>query len=494
MKLSINSKKFKYGTFATVITVIVIAAAVLVNIVLSLVSKRVNFKIDLTNDSIFEITQESKDYLNTINQDVEIVVMCDELVLQSTGNIYHKQAYEVLQKYAVNSENITLKFVDMTKDPTYANRFSEIYKGTIDDYSIVVNSGDRIKVFLIDDLYNTEIDYYTYSYQYTSSKAEQVLTSAVMYVTDPAPKTAVVLDADTESLSVPNIDSLLSSNGFDIQHINPLLEAIPMDADMLVINAPTNDFSEDIITQLYNFMENGGNYGKNMIYTAGYGQKETKNIDSFLAEWGIEIENSIISDSNPQNLASATTMYALRNFIEANDYSENVAQISLPVVSYQARPVKLLFENSGNVSAVPLLTTDVTSFKLTLEMIEQLQQGTEPDITEEQLNTMSLSSKYTFNQDNEQIFSNLLVFGSHLMLEESLTNSTYYNNGDYFVSIIGKISGKSNGINIVAKNLTPDTFDMNITKYNTVRNLFVIILPIAVLVTGLIVWLRRRHK
>ena len=215
-KKKFNTKKLKYGSVATAITVIIIAVVVLINVIVSLIGKRTDLTIDLTSAQAFDISQESIDYLNTLNEDVEIVTMVDEAAFQSTTSAYYKQAYEVLKKYEMYSDRITVKFVDMTSDPTYANRYSEIYKGNITQYSIVVTCGNRIKVISVNDLFNTEINYQTYSYDIVSSKAEQVLTSAIMYVTDPSPKTAVLLDVESAGSSSSNIQTLLEDDGFNV--------------------------------------------------------------------------------------------------------------------------------------------------------------------------------------------------------------------------------------------------------------------------------------
>ncbi|MGN1101391.1 MAG: Gldg family protein, partial [Huintestinicola sp.] len=327
-----------------------------------------------------------------------------------------------------------------------------------------------------------------------SSKAEQVITSAVMYVTDPNPKTAVILDVDTAGTSHTSIQTLLEDDGFDVTLINPAAEAIPTEADMLVINAPLNDFSEELIKQIYDFLENGGNYGKNMIYLAGYSQKSTANIDAFLAEWGIEIPRGVVGETNVNNLATQSTLYAIKNYITDNDYSGNVSQPTLPVISFNARPVNLLFEHSGNVTTVPLLTTDDTAFVLTDEMNEIAQNGGNPDIVNGTYNTIALAHKYTFDENNNQVLSNVLVFGASEMLDTGLTATTYYNNGDYFVSIVNTMTGKNTGITIVAKDLSAATFDTDVGKAKTTFVVFLILIPLAVIGTGIVIWLKRRHK
>ena len=60
VKKSFNKRKFKYGSIATAITVVVIAVIVLVNAVINIASDKVNMSIDLTENGTFEISQETK--------------------------------------------------------------------------------------------------------------------------------------------------------------------------------------------------------------------------------------------------------------------------------------------------------------------------------------------------------------------------------------------------------------------------------------------------
>ena len=334
------------------------------------------------------------------------------------------------------------------------------------------------------------------SQQIVSSKAEQVLTSAIMYITDPNPQTAVYLDVPTPSMNGGNIISMLEDNGFDVVTIDPNTEAIPEEADMLIINAPLNDFSEELVNKIYNFMENDGKYGRNMIYLASYDQRATPNIDAFLAEWGVVVENGLVSDNNTQYIVSATSPYAVITFIEPNDYTGGIPAevIENPVAVFNCRPVTLLYEYSGNVTTTPLLTTSETGFAVTEAMRQEYQEtGIEPQITEQEVPVMALTNKYTFI-DNEMVLSNILVLGCDDILNAGLTSQTYYNNGDYFISAVNKISGKETGITIVAKDLTSETYETNATQYYTIRTVFVFVIPGLVVIAGVVVWLRRRHR
>ncbi len=488
-----NKRKLKYGSIATAITVAVLAVVVLVNVVMELASDKVNMSVDLTVNGNFEISQETIDYISTVNEPVSIVCMSDELTFQTATYIYYKQAYEVLKKYSIYNENIDLKFVNMVEDPTYADKFSQMYKGEIGAYNIVVQSDKRIKVLSIEDLYNTQINYQTFSQEIVSSKAEQELTSAIMYVTDPDPLKAVVFKSETSGTSYDNVFDMLISNGYEVTEMDPLVETIPEDTDIVVINAPLNDYDNYVIDMLYSFLDNGGQLGKNLIYFADFSQKETKNIDAFLAEWGLNVENGVVGDEDANNLQSQS-FYIVRNYVAENEFSANLAQPALPVIDYQSRPITRLFETDGTRSTVALLQTKETGFVMTDELQEAIRNGEDADPENGVQTTMAIGRKYIFDKDNKQVYSNVLVVGSSENLDESFTSTTYYNNGDYFISVLNTMTGKSTGISIVAKDLTSPTFDIDQGVVQRYFILFIVIIPLAVLVTGVVVFIRRRSK
>lgn len=494
-----NKRKLKYGSIAAAITLIVVAIVVLVNVIVNIASNKVNMSIDLTTNGNFEISQQTIDYLATLDQPVNIVCLSDELTFQTATYIYYKQAYEVLKKYSIYSNQINLKFVDMVADPTYAERYKESYKGEISQYSIIVENeaNGRIKVFGIQDLYNTEsqFDYSSFSYYDVpvSSKAEQEITSAIMYVTDPDPIKAVVFNSETSGTSYDNVFNLLSANGYEVSEMDPLAGTIPEETDIVVINAPLNDYDSSVIDMLYAFLDNDGKLGKSLIYFADYSQKTTSNIDTFLEEWGIRVENGIVADSDVNNLQSQN-LYVIRDYIAENDYSTNLASASLPVIDFQSRPLTLLFDTKDTRSTIPLLQTKDTAFIMTDEVQQAIKNGDTSGIEYGVQTTMALGRKHIFDEDNNLVFSNVLVIGSSETLDESFTSTTYFNNGDYFISVVNTMAGKNTGISIVAKDLGSDSFDMDQGTANRYFILFIVIIPAAVLIIGAVVFIRRRSK
>jgi hypothetical protein len=289
---------------------------------------------------------------------------------------------------------------------------------------------------------------------------------------------------------------MLKDNGYDVARWDPTTP-MPEDMDLLVIDAPLNDFPENLINQIYEYLENDGKYGKNLVYLANSAQKETPNINTFLGEWGLSLrQGSIIGETNPQNLVTAQSSYWFQTKLTTNDdnkiYSEGSSNTNLPIVAFAPTPIDILFKNRGIVNTIDLLDTSSTAFV----DASVLGGGTTDPATAEQgtYPLMVLSYKYAFNEDNQMIRSNVLVIGSSEMLDSAITSSTSYGNGEYFISAVNVMTGKTSGIIVTAKSDDTGTFPMTQELYNTLYIIFVMLLPITVIVIGAIVLLRRRHK
>ena len=106
-----NSKKLKYSSLANGITNIFVAVVVLVNVVVSqLVDRYPNLKLDLTTNNIYEISDETMDYIKNLNQKVEIGVSVEESSMD--GNQNYKMITEMLDKYKAYSDQIEVEYFD----------------------------------------------------------------------------------------------------------------------------------------------------------------------------------------------------------------------------------------------------------------------------------------------------------------------------------------------------------------------------------------------
>lgn len=536
-KKPFNKKKLKYGSVAVVITVVFIAVVVFVNLIAEILTDKKNLKLDLTAQKYYEVSQDTIDYIKDIKKDVVIDVMYQKENFEKSS--YMKMVLETLNKYQQNSDHIEVEFHDIVSEPDVINKYSDVYSGTIQQGSIVVACGDRVKVISsIDDLFtiDTSSYYQTGSSTITGYKGEQELTSAVMSVTDANPKKAAFITGyngssiyhSYNSNAVNSLYNLMNKNGYEISQIDILNDDLsPDDYDIVVLPAPVNDLTTDCISKLDDFLYNGGKLDRNMIYIADIFQYKTPNIDDFLEIWGIEVGDSVVYESNADKNQKVTisTGSAEAPIVSSvdDDFTSGLSNTKLPIVAPVSRNINLLFDANVDRTTDSLLQTSDTAYLYPLNMksvdeakaeaAEQEQAASDAEnsteATEEETeattkfdteiaekatqNVMALAKK-TNTENNETHTNNLLVIGSMSLVDPNLTSSATYNNAEFVVNAINQICGKENGIIIAEKSLTQTTIDITAAQITTIRRIIEYVIPLIVIAAGIFVYVWRKNR
>lgn len=536
-KKPFNKKKLKYGSVAVVITVVFIAVVVFVNLIAEILTDKKNLKLDLTAQKYYEVSQDTIDYIKDVKKDVVIDVMYQKENFEKSS--YMKMVLETLNKYQQNSDHIEVEFHDIVSEPDVINKYSDVYSGTIQQGSIVVACGDRVKVISsIDDLFtiDTSSYYQTGSSTITGYKGEQELTSAVMSVTDANPKKAAFITGyngssiyhSYNSNAVNSLYNLMNKNGYEISQIDILNDDLsPDDYDIVVLPAPVNDFTTDCISKLDDFLYNGGKLDRNMIYIADIFQYKTPNIDDFLEIWGIEVGDSVVYESNADKNQKVTisTGSAEAPIVSSvdDDFTSGLSNTKLPIVAPVSRNINLLFDANVDRTTDSLLQTSDTAYLYPLNMksvdeakaeaAEQEQAASDAEnsteATEEETeattkfdtetaekatqNVMALAKK-TNTENNETHTNNLLVIGGMSLVDPNLTSSATYNNAEFIVNAINQICGKENGIIIAEKSLTQTTIDITAAQITTIRRIIEYVIPLIVIAAGIFVYVWRKNR
>ena len=273
----LNNRRFRMGSFATVLTVIFVAVLIVLNMIVTAVSNRYPVQIDLTTDKIYGLSDETIEYLKGLEKKVNIHVLATEDDFASS-NDYFLQAKETIKKYPQYSGNISLAFVDLAKDPSFESKYSAYNIGTRD---ILVECGDKIQVVKTSDLFTLQFDSNSgYSY-IQGSRTDEAMTSAIMNVTsDYTPK--VVLLTAHSSFDASSFATLLEQNSFEVITQDLLLEDIDPEAEVAILFAPGQDLDEDQLKKLDNFLDNDGQKGRSLFYFAAATQPELPGMEAFL--------------------------------------------------------------------------------------------------------------------------------------------------------------------------------------------------------------------
>ncbi len=495
-----KSRRFKHGTLATVMTIVFVAAIVLVNVIATILLEKFPLNIDLTKDQDYAMAEESKDFLQTIDREVTIRVMTVEsdytsgAVAQqmgfSNGSFFALQTLNTLKQCTQYNSNINLEFIDLNKNPQYVNQYTN---ASVSSDSIIVESDLRYKVMSFGDLFNLNYDnyYYTGTVDIYSSHAESDIIGAIMYVTEADPAEVVVL-TNNSPIGSEGLTSLLTKNNFSFKEVNLLSEDIPADADLVLIVAPTVDYTAAQIEKLETFMNNGGNYGKRLVYIASYQQNPLPILEGYLAnDWGIQVEDGMLYETNASNMYMSP--YYGFHTLTGEMFAEDIESLNSPVLAPGTRPLKLTFETQNSVTTTTLITSSETTVVQPSDADDKWDPSKE---TKQAYPVAAASTRLKYESGtNAELTSTVVVMGSADFFINDFLTANVFLNGDFTVEMFNDLAGKEeNTLNLVPKYENTDTLDITLAAANVIMVIFVIILPVAIFLTGLIIWLRRRHK
>ncbi|MCI5578037.1 MAG: GldG family protein, partial [Oscillospiraceae bacterium] len=212
-KKPLNKRKLKHGALSAALTVTVIAAVVVLNVIVGMVSDRVNTSADLTTAGIYSLDEQTKKYLdNTLNRDVTITVLNSQKSFDAQDSSY-KQVSEILGKMQMESSHIKVDYLNIDQNPNYTSKF----KGeTLSTNYIVVECEEtgRHKIISPYDYFNFNQSYLQYygTYVVESSNIEQETVSAMMYTTSEKLVRIAFTDGYGEEDSTA-FQNVLSKNG-----------------------------------------------------------------------------------------------------------------------------------------------------------------------------------------------------------------------------------------------------------------------------------------
>ncbi len=489
----LKSRAVKHGALATALTAVFVVVVVVINAIAGILLDRYPLTIDLTADNRYSLTEESMNYIQKIDTPVSIIVCRSEAEFENysgedtANNVYtqmFKQAYEILKDYARNNPKITLKFVDLNQNPTFADKYPT---ESLDSATIIVESDLRYKLIQMSSLFTSQ----KYSEDYVSykSEAEQTITSAIMYVLDEDPVTVIALNNTPDT--VPEYITMLSNNAYNVVEQNTLTDELDPQADVILLAGQSADFSEEELDKLDKWLDNNGDFQKTLIYVPILNVISMPNFDEFLREWGMEVDTGFVAETNAKNIMGSNNAFMVVANPEDTKYADNVNTETQHFVAPYTHAVRTLWEKSQNRSTMSLITTDETAV-----VVPASEQGNE-DINvnvlpqkKQNVAAIGYRSKYV---DNNLVSSNVIVFGSQTALNGSFISMGSLNNGNMALSMVNTTLGGKNDVSIVSVDFSSTAISVTFNQVLAVLIVFVIAIPVLILVMAVVTFFRRRH-
>ena len=495
-----NKRNFKYGSFATLFTVIFIVIVVVLNYLATTLAETYPLKIDLTNNSVFKLQSQTKTVLSSLKQNITITVLLSGktyvgVIAAAAGSelsgadAAEKEIDQIIKQYPLNSKKVKVNYLDLKTNPQLA---AEYPNDTLGEGSIIVTSKLRSRVLALSDLINIDTSQEQEGGPDTipSQKAEDAITSAIFYVTSPTTDKVVFTTGHKESTTVTSFQNLLKSNAFDVSSQDITTTKIDPTTKYIVIAAPQVDFTDAEIKTLNDFLDNGEQFGKNVMIFFSSSAPALPKLDEFAQNWGIKVGTGYVYDTT-NSLPNYPTVI-LATLTDTDIYQDLISQ-GLKTVVPASCPLDVTFTTKDTRTTSLLIQSNSTAQLFTPSATDPTKAPTDAD-PKNTYTLMAMCKNQRYDTNNVELTSAVVVGGSEDFLDDNvgLLSEPSLSNAGAIIKVMNSLSGATTTLSILPVTVTPNTFTPTATQSSLFFLLFVVVIPIAVFIFGIIIWSRRK--
>lgn len=497
-----DSRRFRYGSMATAVTAVVAVLVVVLNVVVSLLADRFPINIDLTQNKLFSLSDNSVEIAKSINKDVQVIVFGSEDLYKNPnmGSDYYqvealyKEIYKALQQYtSYSGGKVSVKYEDLNLNPQLATQYTK-YEVTSGD--ILLLCGDRYQKASFNDMYEISGDGYTQA-QTVSSKVEVALASRIKNVMrDTVQVITAFVGHEEDEDTVSALKSIYEANGYEFKELN-LASSEEIDANTVagLIVGPTKDFTAEEIERLQKWLDNDGKLDRNLMVFADF-QAECKNLYEFLnVEYGLEVTDNLIMETSLTRTFRYSGYYPYADTADT-EFTKDLSGSGNVLIPLTRQIITHKENNAENsLYNVPLITSPESAKLMKIKDATDENASSEDDKSfaadAYPINGMAAAVKWTY-VDNEQVKTNVILSGSsQIILAASQAN---VKNENVLISALNAMTGVVDDINVSTKSLERDTITFSDSTTLIVGlGVFTVGIPVIILVICLVVFLKRRH-
>lgn len=500
-------RKFKMGSFQTMIMIIVLIVVVLVNIVIA----RMDLKKDMNSDYLYSLSDDTVNFIKELKDDITLYYLVED------GHEAQTSAYSAYTK-VINVENIINLYGKLShvtvekKNPVLYPDFAKKYtsESIQDNDVIVVNNRTQKSEFL-----SFQSDMIESTYDTSSGSMEQVpqtlkiesaVTSAIQKVSlENTKKVYVGKGHSMQELNEDFLD-LLSKNGMENKDFDLTKNTkVPEDCDLLILHSPAADITENEYTYVSQYLKDGGKALFLLNYTA-----DTPNYNKLLKDYGINVQSGYVLDPENYFVSYGSGAYMLLTPDVSKD-SELTSDVgSKDVLSWYSRGMISDKKVRSTLTVESVLETSDKSYS-------RKASGQEEDSLEKKDSdqagpfsvAMTALDKHAEDTKGEGHATKIFVLGSVAFMDvptnygttTSIINSQMaeqYANRTIMVNalkwLVGDAGDEIKVLNIPDRSLLEEKVQLNSGDITFWTAALVVILPLAMLLCGFLIWNQRRKK
>lgn len=469
---SFGTRSFRVGGYSVAATAIVIAIAVVVNVLVSALPLEVT-QIDTTSAGLFSLSEETETVVQALEDDITVY-----WVVQSG---YEDSGIDkLLDRYCALNDRIQVKKIDPDVYPTLVQKY--VSDGVYNN-SLIVERGDRYRYIGNEAIYVYDYSNYYISGTYSVNFAgEAELTSAIDYVTRESMPKLYNLIGHGETALPTEFSSAVEKQNYLMEDLSLLTaETVPADADGLFIYAPQSDFSDKELEVLRAYLQDGGK----LYLISQPTLSPLTNLEAMMADYGVTTVDGIVVEGD-QNYFAWGTAYDLLPELNYHDITSALISGGYYVRVPVAQGLAVSETLPDGVSVTELLTTTDKAFSKIAGYNLTTYEKETGDIDGPFAMSVAITDENTHAS---------IVWVTSGYLADSQTNSEVAGgNLDFFLNGLNWLcQGEESGFTIHAKSMAYEYLTMDSGTAGLLTMLIVAVIPAVYLAVGIVIRARRKR-
>ncbi|MFO7733837.1 MAG: GldG family protein [Candidatus Aminicenantes bacterium] len=467
LKESFRRKAFLYSGNLLLVILLVLAILGLGNYFLS----KHNYRVDFTTAKLHSLSDQSITVLKALKTDVSFKGFFRE------GNYGRGAMEQLLKIYAYHSPRITFEFIDPDKNPGLVKRYDVTQDGTT-----IIEAGDKESR--------------------VTSTTEEDVTNALIKVTREKKKVIYFLEGhgqdtieDSGDNGYSTAKSELEKLGYEVKKQSlALADGFPPDCALLVVPGPRTDLLPNEEETILGYLEDGGR----VLFMLD--PETAPGMTPFLAPLGFKLEDDIVVDTVSRLLGGDYFMPVVSQY-ESHPITD---KFSYATFFPLARSVETADAKPEGATVTALAATSPNSWSE--RQLDQKEVRYDPDKDRQGPVTLAaaavlrvrpglLTGKTPGESADAAPESNDKEARVVVVGDSDFAKNRYYfmsGNGNFFLNVANWLTEEADLISIQPRTQMPRTIQLTPSQGRLLFLASIVILPLAVLLIGLSVWLRRR--
>jgi len=476
----LRQPRWRHGKLGAALMAAFVAVCVLVNIGVQALEDAHGWTRDLSFNGYATTGEETAKALDRLDTDVELYLLYQ-------GGQEDAEVLNLLKRYEVLSDRITVLPTDLALNPGILSRFQGDTDQPLEADTVVVNcpATGRYRVLGYEDFITLGYNVETGEFELSGLAYEKTLTEAIVYTAQSELTTLGFLQGHDElsgdALAV--LISFLNSNNYAAQSINLLSGDSLEGVDLLVIVSPQKDLTDGEADTLAEYAMSGGHFLILRDYTDPL--STMPNYLALLRGYGVIPLDGVVAAGEEDTGTYYNDVYQLLPYMETLDVTRDLVQSKRDILLL---PYASAFETPGDATA-SLTTATVlkTGPNAYVRRVSDGKQERQPDDVSGELSVGLYAHRMFSNGNVSRMFA---IGNSPVFLWDSIYKSTY--SEEFLMAILGDMLPQSKvSLDIMASTALRPSLTVG---SQAVGIALTVALPVLVLLAGLCVLLPRRSR